>query len=228
MKKRIVVVGAGIAGLTAAYVLKKEGHDPIVLERSERVGGRMVTDVLNGYTIDYGAQFLMDKFPLLMKLIGRLGLNQELIETNQNIGIVRKGKIRRFCADDMLLPLKTGILSLPGWLRFGLLGYKFSTKIKSLPLNDITAWSDYDDMDAETWSNSYFGHEITNYVIEPPNNGFYFQSLRDISRVVPIVTTSLLFLRKARYTSLRGGICVLPKRLASELDVRLSSPVNVN
>jgi oxygen-dependent protoporphyrinogen oxidase len=225
MKKSIVVVGAGIAGLIAAYILKKEGHDPIILEKSERIGGRMITDVINGYTIDYGAQFLMDKFPLLMNLISRLGLNQDLIETSQYIGIVRKGEIRRFCAEDMLLPLKTGILSLPGWLRFGLLGYKLSRKIKSLPLNDITAWSDYDDMDAETWSNSYFGEEITNYVIEPPNNGFYFQSLRDISRVVPIVTTSLLFLKKARYTTLRGGICVLPERLASELDVRLKTPL---
>ncbi len=36
MKKSIVVVGAGIAGLTASYVLKKKGHDPIVLEKSGR------------------------------------------------------------------------------------------------------------------------------------------------------------------------------------------------
>ena len=225
MRKSIVIVGAGIAGLTAAYMLKKAGQDPIVLEKSKRVGGRMITDVIDGYTIDYGAQFLMDKFPLLMDLIGSLGLKQDFIEAGQYIGIVRKGKIRRFCANNLLLPLKTGMLSLPGWLRLGILGYWFSTKIKSLPLNDITAWSDYDDMDAETWSNSYFGEEITNYVIEPPNNGFYFQSLREISRVVPIVTTSLMLLKRARYTTLKRGICVLPERLASELDVRLNTLV---
>lgn len=226
MKKiSVAIVGSGIAGLTAAYMLKKAGHDPIVLEKAGRVGGRMITDVIDGYTIDYGAQFLFDKFPLLMNLICELGLNQDFIEASQYIGIVRKGKIRRFCADNLLLALKTGMLSLPGWFRFGFLGYKFSAKIKSLPLNDITAWTDYDDMDAETWSNSYFGEEITNYVIEPPNKGFYFQSLRDISRVVPIVTTSLLLLKKGRYSALKGGICVLPERLASELDVRLNTSV---
>jgi protoporphyrinogen/coproporphyrinogen III oxidase len=80
-------------------------------------------------------------------------------------------------------------------------------------------------MDAETWSNSYFGEEITKYVIEPTTNVFYFQSLRDVSRVVPIVTTSLLFRKRARLSTLRGGICELPERLASELDVRLRIPV---
>ena len=36
---RIVVVGAGIAGLTAAYFLKQAGHHPIILEKSDRGGG---------------------------------------------------------------------------------------------------------------------------------------------------------------------------------------------
>ncbi len=49
--QRIVVVGAGIAGLTAAYLLKQKGHQPIVFEKSDRVGGRMITDVVNGFTI---------------------------------------------------------------------------------------------------------------------------------------------------------------------------------
>ncbi len=40
MKKSIVVVGTGIVGLTAPYVLKKKGYDPIVLEMS----GRSVTE----------------------------------------------------------------------------------------------------------------------------------------------------------------------------------------
>ncbi len=224
--KRIVVVGAGIAGLTAAYFLKKEGYDPIVLEKDERVGGRMITDVIDGFTIDYGAQFLYDKFPLITDLIGGLGLNPKFVQGSQYIGVVRKGKSRTFCVEKMLSPLKTGILSLPGWLRFGFLGYKkLFAKIKSLPTNDITAWSHYDDMDAETWSNSYFGEEITDYIMEPQNNGFYFQPLRDMSRVVPLATSSLMFFNKAKYSTLIGGINVLPERLASELDVRLNAPV---
>ncbi len=139
--------------------------------------------------------------------------------------MVRKGKIRRFCAEDALSPLKTGILSLSGWLRFGFQSYRLSAKIKSLPLNEFAAWSNYDDMDAETWSKTYFGEEITDYVMEPLNEGFYYQSLSDVSRVVPMFTTSLLFIKRAKCMSLIGGINVLPQRLASELDVRVSTPV---
>jgi oxygen-dependent protoporphyrinogen oxidase len=224
--KRLVVVGAGIAGPTAAYFLKTAGYNPIVLEKSEQVGGRMTTDVVNGFTIDYGAQFLMDKFPLLTNLVDRLGLNKELIETSQDVGVVRNGKIRTFTRADPLSALKTGILSLSGCLRFAFLSYRLAAKTKSLPLNDFSAWTVFDDMDAETWSNSYFGGEITDNVIEPPHNVFYLQTPRDTSRVLPMVTTMMLFLEKAHYMTLTGGIGVLPKRLASELDVRLNTPVN--
>jgi len=84
--KQIVVVGAGIAGLTAAYFLKKEGYSPIVLEKSERVGGRTCTDVVNGFTIDYGAQYLMDKFTIEPNLIDSLGLNQHSSRQANTLG----------------------------------------------------------------------------------------------------------------------------------------------
>jgi len=227
--KRLVVVGAGIAGLTAAYFLKTEGYNPIVLEKSEQVGGRMITDVVNGFTIDCGVQFLMDKYPLLTNLVDQLGLNKELIEISQYGGVVRNGKIRTFTSAEALSALKTGIMSLPGWLRFAFLSYRLAAKTRSLPLNEFSAWSVFDDMDAETWSNSYFGEEITDYVIEPSLNGLYFQSLRGTSRVVPMITTTMtamLFSKKIKNMTLTGGMGVLTERLASELDVRLNTPVN--
>jgi len=42
-RKKVVVVGAGMAGLTAAYELQRAGHDPLVLEAQQRVGGRVCT-----------------------------------------------------------------------------------------------------------------------------------------------------------------------------------------
>jgi len=41
--KRVVVMGAGLAGLVAAYELKRQGHQVIVLEAQDRVGGRIYT-----------------------------------------------------------------------------------------------------------------------------------------------------------------------------------------
>jgi monoamine oxidase len=41
--KRVVVIGAGLAGLVAAYELRRRGHEPLVLEAQNRVGGRIYT-----------------------------------------------------------------------------------------------------------------------------------------------------------------------------------------
>lgn len=223
---RLVVVGAGIAGLTAAYRLKRAGYDPIVFERAGKVGGRMATDVVEGFTIDYGAQFLYDNFSLLPDLIREVDLTSKFVQGGQTLSMLKGGKCRAFRADDLLSPLKSGVLGLGAWLRFGLLGYgKLATQTKSLPGNDITAWARYDDLDGDTWSRSTFGRDVTDYVIEPQSNGFYFQHPREMSRVVPLVTSSLMFFKKGKYSTLVGGIDVLPRRLAAELDVRLNSPV---
>ena len=53
-KPNIYIVGAGISGLIAAMVLEEKGHCPIVLEQSDRVGGRLKTDTVKGYQLDRG------------------------------------------------------------------------------------------------------------------------------------------------------------------------------
>ena len=52
---RIAVVGAGMAGLTAAYKLKRAGHTPVVLETNNYVGGRVKSFRRGGYLYDVGA-----------------------------------------------------------------------------------------------------------------------------------------------------------------------------
>ena len=42
-RQRVIIVGAGMAGLVAAYELLRAGHDPLVLEAQQRVGGRILT-----------------------------------------------------------------------------------------------------------------------------------------------------------------------------------------
>lgn len=223
--KRIVVAGAGIAGLTAAYSLNRHGHRPIVLERSDRVGGRMTTDVLNGFTIDCGAQFLSTGYSILTELIREAGLNPAVVEISPYGGTVRDGRIRKRREHDLLSPLKTGLLSPGGWARLGFLGYRLSVATKSLPWNDLTAWAAYDDVDAETWSQSYFGREITDYIAEPMIDGLAFQSLGEVSGALLVAWVSHFVFGKSKLISLTGGIGVLPERLAAGLDIRFDSPV---
>ena len=60
---RVVVVGAGLAGLSCAVRLQECGARPIVLEASERVGGRVCTDEVGGFLLDRGFQVFLDAYP---------------------------------------------------------------------------------------------------------------------------------------------------------------------
>lgn len=53
-----IVVGAGIAGITAARLLQHEGHRVVVLEARDRIGGRMWTDRSAGFAVDRGASWI--------------------------------------------------------------------------------------------------------------------------------------------------------------------------
>ncbi len=224
--KQVVIVGAGIAGLTAAYFLQQAGYHPIVLEKSGRVGGRMITDVVNGFTIDCGAQFLVDSYPILTSLIEKNGLSSNFIQTSQYLGTDREGRFRKTLRSSPLSLLQAGSLGFPGWLRFMLRSLPLMIETKSLPMNDYTAWSNYDDGDSETWSNAYFGQEVTDYLVAPIFDGLFFQPLREISRAFTISTLSTFLYRQVKnITALTGGIGVLPECLASQLDVRLNTPV---
>ena len=72
---RVVVVGAGLAGLTAATDLAAAGADVTVLEARDRVGGRTHgIEVAPGRWVDAGAAYLGDRHTALHEQIDRLGL----------------------------------------------------------------------------------------------------------------------------------------------------------
>ena len=61
---RVVVVGAGIAGLMAAQSLVKNGHDVVVVDKGRSPGGRLATRRIDNATLDHGAQFFTVRDPL--------------------------------------------------------------------------------------------------------------------------------------------------------------------
>lgn len=71
----VLVVGAGLAGLRAATVLHRRGLTVRVLEAADRVGGRMATDVVDGFRCDRGFQVLNSSYPALHAALAPHGLD---------------------------------------------------------------------------------------------------------------------------------------------------------
>ena len=64
----VLVVGAGLAGLSAAITFESAGVDVTVIEASDRPGGRIASDVINGFICDRGFQLINAKYPALQEL----------------------------------------------------------------------------------------------------------------------------------------------------------------
>jgi len=74
VRSDVLIVGAGLAGLNAAINLESKGADVTVIESSDRAGGRVASDVIDGYICDRGFQLINAKYPALEELnvIGEL------------------------------------------------------------------------------------------------------------------------------------------------------------
>ncbi len=66
---KIHIIGAGISGLIAAQVLENHGFSPIIIESSSSVGGRIKTDLIDGYQLDHGFQVLLTSYPAAQKYL---------------------------------------------------------------------------------------------------------------------------------------------------------------
>lgn len=89
----VVVVGAGLSGLTAAYRLHQQGDSVIVVEASNRVGGRTVNlDVAPGVVVDGGGQWIGGKHTRMFSLIDELGLRTFDSFTSGRSIYLRNGK----------------------------------------------------------------------------------------------------------------------------------------
>ena len=85
---RVVVVGAGVTGLAAAFELRRAGIDAVVLEASDRPGGKVDSAEVGGLAVDSGPDGFLARDPAAAELCHRLGLGAELVAPVSNSAYV--------------------------------------------------------------------------------------------------------------------------------------------
>lgn len=141
---RVVIVGAGLAGLTAAAQLSAAAHDVVVLDGRDEVGGRSRSRPIAGDVIELGAQFISGNHRRMRKLVTDAGLH--LIRDRYAAGLIRwrgardrSGRVIPRLNPTELLVLKR-ILSGPRGLRALSAGAAFESPRAELDSQSVADW----------------------------------------------------------------------------------------
>lgn len=101
----VVVIGAGVAGLSAATRLRERGFDVAVVEARERVGGRLWTDTIDGAMLELGGQWVSPDQSALLETIESLGLQTfERYREGESIYVTEAGDVVRFTGEQLPVP----------------------------------------------------------------------------------------------------------------------------
>jgi protoporphyrinogen/coproporphyrinogen III oxidase len=124
----VLIAGGGIAGLSTSFELHRLGVSSIVVERAPRAGGVILSEEIDGYTIDAGPDSLLVQKPQGLELCEQLGLGDRLVPTKppRLAFIQRNGRLHALPANSVLgVPtrigpfIRTGLFTWPGKLRMG-------------------------------------------------------------------------------------------------------------
>jgi putrescine oxidase len=107
--KDVVVIGAGVTGLTAAWRLAEAGRDVLVLEARDRVGGRLRGEDHGGAEFEVGGQWVSPDQTALKAMLDELGLETfPRFRDGASVYVDRAGTARRFAGADLPVPAGTG------------------------------------------------------------------------------------------------------------------------
>ena len=239
-----IVIGGGICGLTAGYLLQRRGLDVSVIEKSPQPGGPIQSVSQDGYLVERGPNSLLLPSPWVESFIDELGLGSQLLHSNPSANkrfIVKGGRPVAVPASPWQA-IATPLFSLKA--KFGFLAEPFRRQI-----SDQAARSE----SVASFVSRRMGPEFLDYAIDPFVSGVYagdpkelilehaFPLMRGFERDGgSIIKGAFQYKRKRKRdgtaykkesVSFVDGLDALPKTLARKLGNRLwldSETVAVN
>jgi len=163
-KKRIIIVGAGLSGLSAAWHLRKQGLEPVIFEKEPEAGGLCRSKKVGGFTFDTDGHLLHFKHPYAFELVRGL-LNGNLKEHRKNSWIYSYGRYTRSPFQANLYGLPPAVIKecLVEFIRSSADGYA----------KQHTNFLD--------WINHKFGKGIARHFMLPYNTKFWTVHPRDMN-----------------------------------------------
>jgi protoporphyrinogen/coproporphyrinogen III oxidase len=176
MRNQIVVVGGGIAGLTAAYEVARSGRAVLLLEGSPQLGGKLQVSEVGGVPVDAGAEAMLARRPEGLRLIEELGLADRIVHPGTtSAAIWSRGALH---------PMPTGhVMGVPADLA-ALAGSELLSPagMARVPLDLVLAETARDgDVSVARFIGARLGHEVVDRLVEPLLGGVYAGRTEELS-----------------------------------------------
>ena len=220
--KTAIVVGAGISGLSCALELEKNGYRVQILEKENHPGGRVHSDVINGYILNRGFQVLQTGYPETKRLLDYEKL--ELCNLDSEVWIMNNNKIKKLY-DPVQNP--SNLLKAA----FSNVG-TFQDKLRLLQLRQSTTsrstnkiFQENETTSLEQINNYGFSESIINEFFKPLFGGAFLDNELD--------TTSRMFNFVYKIFSIapiaipKYGMKSIPEQLEAKLESKISFNTNV-
>lgn len=162
LAKRLLIIGGGIAGLSAAWRIQQLGWDYTLLESQARLGGMVLTDCIEGCLAEAGPESFITRKPQLWQLAHELGLQAEILPVAseaRGTAILHQGQI---------VPVPLGPAQLLGTPLLS-----WSGKLRLLAEPFVAAKTDGQDESLAAFATRRLGREASQYLVEPILAGIY-------------------------------------------------------
>jgi hypothetical protein len=177
----VIIIGGGLAGLTAARQLHQKGIDFLLLEAGDRIGGRVKTDVMDGFRLDHGFQVLLTAYPEVRKWLDYSKLDLKAFLPGALL-LYPDGK-QDFLGDPLrdLSSLLPTLRSRAGTLKDKLLTFKLKNRLGRLSIDELFEQKEISTMDALKQEYG-FSHQMIERFFAPFFAGIFLERELKTSR----------------------------------------------